>query len=56
MRCDSLWTEARLLTMADVPVVERGVVAARDGRLLYAGPAEEAPRFVADRTIRCDGR
>ena len=56
MRCDSLWTEARLLTMADVPVVERGVVAARDGRLLYAGPAEEAPRFDADRTIRCDGR
>ena len=56
MRCDSLWTDARLLTMADVSVVEHGMIAARDGRILYAGPAEEAPRFDAGRTIRCDGR
>ncbi|AHE54749.1 imidazolonepropionase [Sphingomonas sanxanigenens] len=59
MRCDRLWTEARLATLADAAglgIVEKGVVASRDGRILYAGPAADAPRFEAVETIACDGR
>src|SRR5665213_3570682 len=33
-----------------------GVVACADGRIVYAGPADEAPRFDAAETIACDGR
>lgn len=58
MRCDRLWTDARLATMADdgLGIVEHGLIAALDGRILYAGSAAEAPRFEARDTIACDGR
>jgi imidazolonepropionase len=58
MRCDTLWTDARLATLvgSDLGLVERGVVAAREGRIVYAGPEQDAPRFEADRTIACGGR
>jgi imidazolonepropionase len=50
--------DARLATMAGdgLGIVERGVIAAGDGRILYAGSAAEAPRFEAVETIACDGR
>lgn len=59
--CDRLWTNARLATMApgvSVPygAVEDGVIATRDGRILYAGPRSEAPAFQAAETIDCAGR
>lgn len=59
--CDRLWTKARLATMASSAAapygaVEDGVVAARDGRILYAGPRSEAPAFAAAETIDCGGR
>ncbi|OYW68459.1 MAG: imidazolonepropionase [Bosea sp. 12-68-7] len=59
--CDRLWTRARLATMsAAIPApygaVEDGVVAARDGRILYAGPRSQAPAFMAAETIDCGGR
>jgi imidazolonepropionase len=60
MRCDRVWTNARLATLAEnrpgLGVIERGVVAARDGQILYAGDAAEAPRFVATDTVDCSGR
>jgi imidazolonepropionase len=58
MRCDRLWTDARLATMTGegLGIVEGGVVAAIDGRIAYAGSAAEAPAFEADETIACDGR
>lgn len=64
MRCDTLWTKARLATMADnrpgerdgLGIVENGVVAAREGLIVYAGPADGAPAFAADLTISCEGR
>jgi len=64
MRCDTLWAKARLATMIDIGpgaddglgIVEDGVVAARDGLIVYAGPAAGAPAFAADRTISCEGR
>ena len=58
MYCDRLWTDARLATMADdaLGLIDHGVVAARDGRIVHAGPAIDAPRFDAAETIACDGR
>ncbi|WP_291828188.1 imidazolonepropionase [Bosea sp. (in: a-proteobacteria)] len=59
--CDRLWTKARLATMAPsvaapYGTVDDGVVAARDGRILYAGPRRQAPAFAAAETIDCGGR
>ena len=58
MRCDRLWTKARLATMAGagLGIVEDGVVAASGGHILYAGPAADAPAFDAAVATRCDGR
>ncbi|MBI1683974.1 imidazolonepropionase [Caulobacter hibisci] len=60
MRCDRVWIKARLATLAEAApglgVVEDGVIAAKDGRILYAGPASGAPSFEAPETIDCDGR
>lgn len=64
MQCDTVWKGARLATMAGgatqpdgaLGVVEHGLIAARDGRILYAGPAQDAPRFDAGRVIDCQGR
>ena len=58
MRCDRLWTDARLATMVEdaVGLVDHGVVAARAGRIVYAGPADDAPRFEPSETSACDGR
>ena len=55
MRCDTIWTDARLLTMAGA-AVQHGLVAASDGRIVYAGSAEDAPGLTAQTTVRCDGR
>jgi len=54
---DRLWINARLATMAGdgLGVVEDGVVAARDGRIAYAGPRAGAPETAAE-IIDCAGR
>nr|WP_047165412.1 imidazolonepropionase [Sphingomonas sp. Y57] len=58
MRCDRLWRDARLATMAGngLGIVEDGVVAASGGRILYAGPAADAPAFDPERAENLDGR
>lgn len=60
MRCDRVWAHARLATLASgrpgLGEVDDGCVAARDGRIVYAGSASEAPAFVTDETIDCQGR
>jgi imidazolonepropionase len=58
MRCDHVWTHARLATMAGdgLGIVEHGMVAAREGRILYAGPMEQAPAFEADDATDCQHR
>jgi imidazolonepropionase len=55
--CDRLWRNARLATLAGggVGAVESGAVAARAGRIVYAGPAASAD-FAAAETIDCEGR
>jgi imidazolonepropionase len=58
MRCDRVWHNARLATLAGsgLGIVERGIVAARDGRIAYAGAADGAPQFDAAERIDCEGR
>lgn len=59
--CDKLWTNARLATMSaavDAPygAIEDGVIAVRDGRIVFVGPRSAAPFFQAAETIDCAGR
>ncbi|KQT32115.1 imidazolonepropionase [Sphingomonas sp. Leaf412] len=56
MRCDTIWRNARLATMAgdDLGIVADGIVAARDGRIAYAGPATVA--IEAAHQVDCGGR
>ena len=58
MHADTIWANARLLTMAAGSTAGEtpGLVAARDGRLVYAGPASDAPALDAAETIDCAGR
>ncbi|HEY2445907.1 MAG TPA: imidazolonepropionase [Rhizomicrobium sp.] len=58
MRCDTIWHNARLLTLKPpgLGAIERGIIAAGDGRILFAGPASDAPPFDASRRIDCEGR
>jgi imidazolonepropionase len=59
MRIDRLWRGARLATMAGdgLGLVERGAVAARDGRIVFAGPEADLPSGLeAAQTIDCEGR
>jgi imidazolonepropionase len=60
MDCDRLWRNARLATLApDAPGlggIDDGVVAAREGRIVYAGPAEAAPVLNPAQVVDCEGR
>ncbi len=59
--CDRLWRNARLATMAagraePYGAIDNGVIAARDGRIVFAGRQADAPRFDTSETIDCGGR
>ncbi|MEH3145702.1 MAG: imidazolonepropionase [Methylobacterium frigidaeris] len=60
MQCDRIWRGARLATLAEqapgLGAIEDGVVACRDGRIVFAGPANEAPSLDAPEVVACDGR
>jgi imidazolonepropionase len=60
MRCDRVWHNTRLVTLADGPtglgVVENGLIASTGGRIAFAGAAADAPEFDAAERINCDGR
>ncbi|MFT3904833.1 MAG: imidazolonepropionase [Steroidobacteraceae bacterium] len=60
MRADRLWCNARLATLAPAAglgEVERGLIAACDGRIVYAGAEDDAPRFAPQtERIDCAGR
>ncbi|MEP9397906.1 imidazolonepropionase [Mesorhizobium sp. KR2-14] len=57
-----LWRNARLATLAEnapgLGIVENGAIAARDGRIVYAGPEAELPAALRDgaETVDCEGR
>src|SRR5579863_859818 len=58
----TLWRNARLATLAQsragLGVVEKGAIAVRDGRIIFAGPESEAsPAWLRGaETIDCEGR
>ncbi len=60
MQCDRIWKSARLATMtgqgSGLGIVDKGLIAARDGRIVYAGPEAEAPSFAAPDVVDCAGR
>lgn len=60
MKCDRVWRGARLATMAaaqpGLGIVEDGLIASKDGRIVFAGAASDAPSFDAAETVDCAGR
>ncbi|MFQ3896625.1 imidazolonepropionase [Sphingobium sp. R-7] len=60
MRCDTVWRNARLATMAQdsdgIGAVNDGLIAAAQGRIIYAGEARHAHAFDAAQTVDCEGR
>lgn len=54
--CDQLWHGARLATMISADVIVDGVIACKDGLIIYAGPKVDAPRFEASDEVNCEGR
>lgn len=60
MRCDTLWHNARLLTLAPgrpgLGAVEGGIVAAAGGKIVFAGATADSPRFEAATRIDCECR
>jgi imidazolonepropionase len=61
MRFDTIWLDARLGTLArggpGLGVVERGAVAAKDGRIAFVGPMAELPTgWDALHRVALDGR
>lgn len=58
---DHIWHNCRLATLSPsrqgLGVVDDGLIAANDGRIVYAGPAAEAPVGLdAKQRTHCDGR
>ena len=60
MHCDTVWHNAHLMTLADAAgglgIIHDGLIAARDGRIVYVGPAADAPAFEACERIDCADR
>jgi imidazolonepropionase len=61
MRYDKIWLDGRLVTLgpgaAGLGIVEGGAVAAKDGRIAFAGLASDLPGdWSAAETVRLDGR
>ncbi len=57
MHCDTVWRNAQVLTMisGSAPIAD-GVVAARDGRIVFVGPAADAPAFEPVHVVDCQRR
>ena len=59
---DTVWRNARLATLApdrpDLGIVERGALAAREGRIVFVGPQADLPADwrARARIVDCDGR
>ena len=59
MLCDRIWRNARLATLVGsegLGLVADGLVASRDGLIVYAGPASDASALSASEDIDCQGR
>jgi len=61
MHCDRIWRNAHLATLAPelhgLGLVERGLVASREGLIVYAGPEDAAPAGLSSAIdTDCEGR
>jgi imidazolonepropionase len=61
MRCDRIWRNARLATMAPgspgLGLVDDGLIGCRDGVIVFAGPSSDAPpAFEGLEVIDCERR
>ncbi len=63
MQVERLWKNARLATMAGtgtgtggLGLVDKGLIAARGGDIVYAGPEADAPALTAPEVVDCAGR
>ncbi|MDB5395073.1 MAG: imidazolonepropionase [Rhodospirillales bacterium] len=61
MLCDCIWRNARLATLSPnqsgLGEVDNGIVACKDGVILFAGPAADAPPGIdTPESIDCEGR
>src|SRR6185312_7549809 len=60
MLCDRIWRNARLATLSPgrqgLGVVENGLIACRDGAIVYAGSSTEAPKLDAGQATDVGGR
>src|ERR1700749_840396 len=60
-RVDRIWHQCRLATLSPsrqgLGLIDDGLIAATDGRIVYAGPARDAPSALeAKERIDCAGR
>jgi imidazolonepropionase len=57
---DHIWHGCRLATLSpsrrDLGMIDDGMIAAIDGRIVYAGSAADAPALDARQRTKCDGR
>jgi imidazolonepropionase len=57
---DRIWRRSRLATLSPfrqgLGLIDDGLIAAQGGRIVYAGPASDAPALDAKQQIDCDGR
>lgn len=56
LSCDRVWQGARLTPMTGAGAEEDGMVACKDGRIVYAGSRAAAPAIAAMEMIDCAGR
>ncbi|MEO8812633.1 MAG: imidazolonepropionase, partial [Caulobacteraceae bacterium] len=60
MACDRIWRDARLATMVGgapgLGEIDDGVIACKNGTIVYAGAAEAAPNMDAAEIVVCEGR
>ncbi|HEX4505357.1 MAG TPA: imidazolonepropionase [Alphaproteobacteria bacterium] len=60
MQCDRIWRNARLATLSPalpgLGIVEDGLIACRDGAIVYAGSTRDAPKLDASQATDAGGR
>lgn len=54
--CDRVWRNARLATMSLAGMIEDGAIACRNGKIIFAGSASDAPQLGHAEVIDCGGR
>jgi imidazolonepropionase len=55
-QCDRIWLNARALTMSGGGQVEDVLIACHKGRIVFAGPCDDAPQFRSAERIDCAAR